>query len=65
MTNGRPPDPTPEDVAQTVIEVAIEELEEFLAKYTKHRALPEVEAWLGPTLDMVAEALEKLKNETG
>ena len=62
MTNGSPPDLTPEDVAQTVIEVAIGELEEFLAKYNKHRRLPDVEARFGPTLDAIAEALGKLQS---
>ena len=61
MTNGYPPDPTPSDVASAIMEVAIQEIEEFIAKYNKHRRLPEVEARFGPTLDAIAEALEKLK----
>ena len=64
MTNGYPPDPTPDDVARTIMDVAIEELEEFIAKYNKHRRLPEVEARFGPTLDAITEALEKLKRDS-
>ena len=63
MTNGYPPEPTANDIARTIMEVAIQELEEFLEKYEKHRSLPEVETRFGPTLDAIAEALDKLKGE--
>ena len=63
MTNGYPPDPTPDDVAGTITDVAIQELEEFIAKYEKHRRIPAIEALFGPTLDAIAEALEKLKGD--
>ena len=63
MTNGYPPEPTCDDAARAIMDVAIQELEEFIARYNKHRLLPEVEARFGPTLDAIAETLDRLKGD--
>ena len=60
-TNGNTPDTTHDEIVTMLTEVAIEDLEALLAKYQKHRHIPEFDHKLGPILDAIEDGLKNMK----